>query len=228
MASFNTENCPLPPSYKSVSIGPSIDSVIETRHWEPWALAEVKTWKKRNINTQREKTLRRATIQTGNNSSIINWESQEWNEGINTTLYRKISWHELTDWIWSITGNMEVVICIPKPASSPHPQNHHPSLISSSEPASRPLSLCSLLPVTFVPLSSPTAAAVWAFVSYTCFWMVGFYPMSVELSFSSPDSSSIKSLFKPHISYKAFSLVGCDLHVFRCLAASLPLLFLEM
>lgn len=85
---------------------------------------------------------------------------------------------------------------------------------------------CHLCPLDLQ--SSPTAAAVWAFVQYTSFEMVSFYHITVELSFSSLDSSSIKSLFKPHIWYEAFSLVGCDLHIFRCLATSLPLLFLEM
>lgn len=71
-------------------------------------------------------------------------------------LYGKIIFHVLTSWIWSITRNTEVLIHIPKPASSLHLQNHHAFWASSSATmlsphpsatASRLPFLCPLLPV---------------------------------------------------------------------------------
>lgn len=61
-------------------------------------------------------------------------------------------------------------------------------------------------------------------ISTLCFDLFSF----VELFFSSPDSSCIKSLFKHQFCYEAFSLVGCYLWVLRLPATYLLLLFLCM
>lgn len=150
--------------------------------------------------------------------------------------YRKISWHVLTGWIWCITGNTEVAICIPKPASSSHPQSQHPVLISSPETASRPLSLCPLLPapfaftthivVTFVPLTCSLLpqpqlcghlfdilALRWL-VSTICLWN---YPFPALTHHPSNPCSNLTSDTKPSVWWDAiYTFSGAWLLLFHC------------
>lgn len=140
-------------------------------------------------------------------------------------LYRKISWHVLTGWKWSVTGNTEVVICIPKPASSPHPQNHHPYEAPPKQTSS-PLSLCSLLPVTFVPLTCSLLPqpqlcghllVILAFgwlVSTVCLWN---YPLPALIHYPSNPCSNLTFDTKPSVWWDAiYTFSGAWLLLFHC------------